>query len=426
MNRFVQLVRNSPFVQNVAVLASGTAFAQAVVVLTSPILSRLYDPTAFGILAVIIAIAAPLIEAGGLKYEAAIILAKREEDAANLVTLSGGLVLSIALIMTGALFMGRDWIAEALGEPAAAPLLFIAPGFVLIAGLHNVVAYWANRRKSYNGIASADISRSASMVLVQVLMGVLDGAAKGLVLGRIVGQAFGLVAMALNQKNQWSLILNSLNFDTLKSVAREHSQFPKYSMPRELLASLSASATPIFISIFLSPASAGLYWFAVRLLEAPKTMIGLAVRRVFYVTAAELHHDGENIFPLLAKTTLYLVALAVFPTVLIILFGPDIFDVVFGSEWRRAGVYAQWLILWWMSSFCVVAATALIPILELQRATLTIEVVGLGLRMAGLSVGILLTNDVLAIALYSIAGFLVNVIRMAYVFHRTIQPRRAG
>jgi len=417
------MVQNNSFVRNVAVLATGTALGQALIVVASPVLSRLYDPTAFGTLAVIIAIASPVTQIGTLQYTSAIVLAKRLEDAVNLVILSAGLAISTALIVTAVLFAAGDWIAEAFGDSAAAPLLLFAPGFALIVCLSDVLSAWANRKRSYKVIAGSNIGRSACTVFVQILMGLLDGAAKGLALGRIVGLAFGLGMLALGLRRPWSLTLSSINFNSLKSVAREHSQFPKYTMPRELLVSLSGSATTILIAFFFSPASAGLYWFARRLLEAPKTVISTSVRRVFYRTAVSLHHDNHSLLPLLTKTTLYLLAIGALPTVPIVLFGPDIFDLVFGSEWRKAGSYAQWLILWWISSFVSVGASALAPILELQRGTLIIEMIGLGLRMAGLSVGVLLVNDVLAIALYSIAGLLTNIGRQAYVFHHVIKTR---
>ncbi|MBC7345458.1 MAG: lipopolysaccharide biosynthesis protein, partial [Clostridia bacterium] len=46
------LLSKSSFARNVAVLAGGTAVGQAIVVLASPILTRLYTPGDFGVLAV--------------------------------------------------------------------------------------------------------------------------------------------------------------------------------------------------------------------------------------------------------------------------------------------------------------------------------------------------------------------------------------
>ena len=92
-------VWRSVFVRNIALLASGTAIAQAFIILASPVLSRFYDPSAFGILAVVLATSGPLIEIGGFKYEYGIVLARKQEDAANLAILSTCSVLLIALCL---------------------------------------------------------------------------------------------------------------------------------------------------------------------------------------------------------------------------------------------------------------------------------------------------------------------------------------
>jgi O-antigen/teichoic acid export membrane protein len=50
--RIKALLPKSSFARNVAVLVGGTAVGQAIVVLASPILTRLYTPEDFGVLAV--------------------------------------------------------------------------------------------------------------------------------------------------------------------------------------------------------------------------------------------------------------------------------------------------------------------------------------------------------------------------------------
>jgi O-antigen/teichoic acid export membrane protein len=409
----------SIFVRNVALLASGTAVAQAFILLASPVLSRLFDPTAFGILAVVLAISGPLIEIGGFKYEYGIVLARTDGDAANLLILSALSVLFIGFCLAIGVSVSRDWLANMLDTPAAAPLLLFCPVFVVLASLYNVAASWANRHRNYKSIAASEIYRSASMTLVQIALGVAVGTAKGLIFGRLVGQSIGLVMLVRRiPREHWQVIAQSGALTAMRRVAREHRQFPLFSVPRELLVSLASNLTPFLLAVFFGAHSAGLYWFAFRLLEAPKTMISLAVRRVLYERAAALHQNGETLLPILSKTTLSLAVLAVLPSLVLILLGPGLFALVFGESWREAGIYVQWLTAWWLSSFVVTAATTVVPILHLQNVVLKIEAVGFLLRMAGLGLGILWQDDVLAIAFYSMAGFTANAVRMVFVFWR--------
>ena len=412
-------VWQSVFVRNIALLASGTAIAQAFIILASPVLSRFYDPSAFGILAVVLATSGPLIEIGGFKYEYGIVLARKQEDAANLAILSTCSVLLIALCLAIAVLVLRDLLASTLDSPAVASLLFFCPAFVVIAGCYNVAASWANRQRSYKSIALSEIYRSSSMTLVQIGLGIATGTAKGLIFGRLIGQLIGLAILVRRiPREQWRLIVDSYNSSAMRQVAREHKQFPKFSVPRELLVSLASKLTPFLLAVSFGAHSAGLYWFAFRLLEAPKTMISVAVRRVLYERAVTVHREGKALLPILSRTTLSLAGLSILPLVILIVYGPGLFAFIFGDTWHGAGVYVQWLAVWWFSSFVVTAATTVLPILDLQKLVLKIELFGFLLRMAGLVVGVLLMNDVLAIALYSMAGFTVNTLRMVFVFWR--------
>lgn len=71
--------------RDIATLTTGTAIAQFIGVISMPLLSRLYAPSDFGLLAVFVAassIAATLIT---LRYETSILVLKEDSEAATLV-----------------------------------------------------------------------------------------------------------------------------------------------------------------------------------------------------------------------------------------------------------------------------------------------------------------------------------------------------
>jgi lipopolysaccharide exporter len=404
------------------VLMSGTAMSQAIVLLVTPILSRIYDPSAYGVLAVVMSVGGPFMEVASLKYEIAIVQAKEEKDAANLFLLSAAVVVLMALITTCVVAVAGDWIAEEMGNSAAAGLMYFSPALILCVGLINVIVCWSNRRRAYRTISTSEICRSISVGVLQIGLGLIESAARDLATGRLMGQIVALIYLCRRLGRQdWTFILQSFRFATIKKLIREHSQFPKYSVPREFLISVSSSATPVLLALYISPASAGLYWFADRILEAPKTLIGKAVRRVFFQRAVVLHHNNESMLPLLVRTTACLAALAIIPTAVIFFFGPDLFDLAFGAKWREAGVYAQWLMIWWMSSFYASGAMTMVSILNIQRATLLMEIAGLSLRLGALVVGVVMSSDIITIALYSMAGFTINTVRLVHIFYHVVK-----
>ncbi len=78
----------SEFSKNTLTLMIGSALAQVIPIIISPILTRVYTPEEFGIFALyitFISIGASLVTA---KYETAILLPKKEENAKYLVYIS--------------------------------------------------------------------------------------------------------------------------------------------------------------------------------------------------------------------------------------------------------------------------------------------------------------------------------------------------
>jgi len=100
--RLAQLIRKrlpeGSFLKNVATLMTGTVFAQALLVLLAPILTRLYDAESFGVFSLYTSIVGFLTVIACLRYERAIVLPEKDEDAANLLALSMLICFSMAVI----------------------------------------------------------------------------------------------------------------------------------------------------------------------------------------------------------------------------------------------------------------------------------------------------------------------------------------
>jgi O-antigen/teichoic acid export membrane protein len=80
-----RLLPQSRFLRRMAMLSGGTLAGQLLVVASSPILTRLYDPPAFGALAVFSSLLAIFVIASAFRYEFAIPIARDEEEAVELV-----------------------------------------------------------------------------------------------------------------------------------------------------------------------------------------------------------------------------------------------------------------------------------------------------------------------------------------------------
>jgi O-antigen/teichoic acid export membrane protein len=410
-------LRSSGFVQNVAVLTTGTAFAQAMTVAASPILSRLYSPEDFGLLGIVMSISGPIAVVSCLKYELAIVLAPDDREANEVLILCFlvCLLMTIAALIAVA-FVG-PWVAMRLDISAQTKILLVIPVIVLIGGCLSALVQTANRKRQYKRMSLSAIVRSGVTVVMQIGLAAIGFAGHGLIIGRIVGAQIAVLPLlppllarppsgAVRLPSPWKLL----------RAVRTYESFPRFDTPKTLLVEVSKNFPAIFLGLLFGPATAGFYWFTTRLLEMPTTLIGKAVRRVYYQEAAITQRDGKAILPLWRKATTAMSLMASIPAAVLVAFAPPAFEFVFGSEWREAGRYAQWLALWWFSTFSNIPSSTVVPVLGLQAAALMFELGGLTLRALAILSALLLGDALLAIALYSIAGCIVNFALIIFIY----------
>lgn len=399
----------SAFVQNVVVLMSGTALAQALQFAVSPVLSRLYEPSAFGLLGVFLATKSIVSVVSAAKYELSVVLPERDDVAVNLFVLGSGIVVLVSGGILVGVMLGRGPLSSLLGEPQLAPYLWWLPLAVLAAGWYQMLNYWATRKKHYTRLSISQGVRSVGVAGTQVPAGYYKTGATGLIGGQVAGQALATVVLGAQiLREDWRRIWKYLSRRKMREGAIEYRNFPVYTAPQDLVNSISQNIPSYLLAFFFDPASVGFYWFTRRLLRAPSRLVGKAVRKVFYQRVSEKHAEGKSVFSDLWETTAGLAALAVFPVLVVFFAGPPIFEFVFGGDWERAGEYAQWLVLWWAAGFINVPAVMLIHTFGLQHLLFGYEVVQAIARVMAIVLGAYLGDDLTSIILFSTVGVICN------------------
>ena len=143
---FIARFRGSEFAKNTAVLTIGTAVAQAIGVLITPILSRIFTPADYGLVALygaVVTICATVIT---LRYEIRVLLPEADDEAKNIVILVvvlalviGGLLTAVSLVMPKSL---RQWV----GLSDLGSWLTVAVAASIATAIIGVISNWFNRR----------------------------------------------------------------------------------------------------------------------------------------------------------------------------------------------------------------------------------------------------------------------------------------
>lgn len=395
-----KLLPQHGFVRSVAILVGGTVGAQALTILVAPVLTRLYDPTDFGLLATYTGLLTIWSVIASLRYELAIPLPQEERDAANLVLLSA--LLTVFNTLVSILFVGvfGNYLASLFATPVLASYLWLLPLGILLSSLYRVVNYWAVRQKEFGAIASTHIQQSTGKALIQ-LIGFKMGAFN-LLLAQSLSQGIGVARLGriFIRATPWS----SLSFQALKSIAARYRRFPIYSTGEGFLNTVGLQMPPLLFASLFGPAAAGHYSLATQVLSLPMTFVGNAVGQVFFSRAAQAHRDGAlSVLVINLHSRLSYIGFP--PALLLIFVAPDLFSVVFGTEWRLAGDFVVWMVPWLYLVFVASPLSTLFAVVEKQVQGLAFQVILALARLSTVGLGAYLYQDVLTtVALFAIAS----------------------
>jgi O-antigen/teichoic acid export membrane protein len=415
--RLKDLIPKGQVTRSVTLLVGGATLGQGIVILISPLLTRLYAPEHFGILAVYAALLSVVVVVASLRYEVAIPLPEEQSDAANLLALSLGLVLIISLLATLGIFLAGHVLITALNATALAPYLWFLPAGTALAGTYQALNYWAVRTRAFPSIACTKVSQGLGTAFTQVALGLLNLGPIGLIGGHIVGQAAGSITLATLAWRDNRNVLQQVNIPGMCRMAVRYRKFPVFSSLSGFANVASLQVVVLLLSSFYDPVVLGLYALGQRIIQIPMGIVTSAVAQVFYREAVEAHQEG-TLYDLVRSTYLKLALVAVGPFLIMLFSAPTLFAIIFGERWREAGEYTRLLLPWLFLMFLNSPITSLIAVLEKQQAYLLYDILLMASRAAALYLSAVYIGDpYTSILWYGIVGFVFNFGLLFYLLH---------
>jgi len=330
----------SEFSRNVLTLITGTTIAQAIPIAVSPILTRLYSPEDFGILAIFLALLTISSSIATARYELAIMLPHDEKEAINIAALAFFITLLVSIFLLLSIVVFKSTILSILNNDKIGPWLYLLPIAVFFVGCFNILNYYNTRNKFYKDIAKAKVVKSFVLAIVPIMLGLLKSGAFGLISGQILSQMFANLKLLKNViKNK--VLLTNISINNIKKEAKKYINFPLYSLPGALANISSTHLVNLLISTFFSVATLGFYSLVQKILGMPSALIGGSIGQVYFEKASkEKNEKGTcvNIYKNTIKKSILIGAIIFIPLYFVI---EDIFTFVFGEQWAIAGKYAK-------------------------------------------------------------------------------------
>jgi O-antigen/teichoic acid export membrane protein len=364
IQRLKKLFRTSGFFKNILLLIGGTGIAQAIPFVLQPVLRRVYTPEDFGAFAVFFSLICFLTVIANFRYDLAISLPESDEEASRILNLSLVLNLAFNIVLFLIILCFKNEIADIFKFPKKfSGFLFLLPLSTFLFCSFQSMNYWLIRKKAFRALSVNKISRRGAEGLVQLFFGLFRNGA-GLFWADVAGSLSNNIS-GLRQLKKAGFRFPSFSVKSLMKIMRKYSHFPKYNLLPNLLGTLAMQFPVFIINKLFTKTELGFYDLTQQAIMAPFVLITVSVSQVLLQRVNEKRHKGEQLFTDLFRLTGILLAIGIASVIIIELWGPALFSVVFGSKWILAGSYARTLIIGYL--FFLVVAPLNAFLLGLER-----------------------------------------------------------
>lgn len=402
------------FFKNFLTLFTGSVIGQTIVLLSIPILTRLFTEEVFGIYAIYASIVILLKTLATLCYELAIVLPKRDKDAINLFVFSLLIVFLFSMSLFTLIVLFHDDIISVLKIEKISFFIYFVPLSVFFLGNISALDYWNNRTDLFKNISIGTVSRSITMSTTQILTGFSLFNSIGLVPGMILGQFVNFVVIAKLAFKRLKKDAKYISIKRMLFLAKKYSDIPLFNTILTFTNTLSNELPVILITRYFGLESAGVYGLAVKVLKAPPGIVGQPISQVFFNKASKVYNSDGDLFQLIKKTykNLFITSLAIFiPLFLVSYF----LDFIFGENWSDVGSYVRILIPWLFVMFLNSPISPIIAILNKQKTILVYNILLLTSRFLALYLGYTLYNDIIiSLLFFSGVGVFFNLLILIY------------
>ena len=369
INRFKP---KSEFSRNILTLMTGTTIAQAIPIAISPILTRIYTPEDFGVFALYLSVVMLFASLVAGRYELAILLPKRNGHAKFIMLASVIIGLFVSLILLFFIILFIDDIVIILKSESIRFWLYLAPFNVFLMSVINSLNYWFNREKNYRVISSSSVVRSSVQGFSNIVLGFFAKIPAGLILGTFLGGVTSLYFIL--KKGGLVIDRETFNKPRIFVLLKKYIRFPKYMIASGLLENLSSQMPVFLIGALFSTSFVGFFSLSQRIIRVPIMLIGSSIGQVFRQQASYDLNEYGTCRPVFIKTLKSLVYISTIPFLAFYFLAPDFFALVFGSEWRVAGDYAQIMTVLFYLQFITSPVSSMFMIAQKQNYDLYMQI----------------------------------------------------
>ncbi len=325
------------FINAVFRVAFSGVGAQAVVFLSLPFLTRVYDTSSFGVWALIQSISILIGAFATLRYELAVVLPETHAEAANILFLGAGIAFFISVLSIPILFILAPMIFD--DAQLIVMILWVVPVLVFFTALFQLGLSWFTRNDHFALYGFSQFLFSSLSALLPLLFSIEMKGVYGLIMGSIVAAILVpsfmwiKIIISLNKDNIW----REVSFYKMKLVGLKFRNYPLYMTPYTLMGTFRDRFIFFFLGIYGSTSEVGSYSMALRLTNAPNSLAASALRPVFFQKVSK--SQSSDVYVIIRQVMFWLSILYLPPLMFFFNYSEELVMVILGKNWVGATDY---------------------------------------------------------------------------------------
>lgn len=407
----INKLRSNEYLRNVLTLMSGVFLSQIVLFCGSMILTRIFSPEDFGLVAFYISIVNILVVVSTLRYEHSIILPKTDSDSYDIMKITKKIVVYFSITLLLIIILFNNEILNFISKPELKYFFNFLPLFIILNSFFFIYRSWLVRKKKFKRIAIGTSIKSIALTLSLIIGGIIYNDIIVFLFANILAQMLETLYL------KYEISKGDYNKSNALKQLKKYIDFPKYSLPSDLISTYSSQNPILLFSSFFGDYVVGQFSITQRVLAIPIKFISGSTLEVYKQKASEAYNEIGNCFNIFKSTfkTLFLVGLV--PTIILFFLAPKLFEVLFGQEWIDAGLYARYLLPMFFLQFSIRPLSYTLYIAGKQNYNLYWQIGLLILTSIGIYIGVLFESSHVSILGFSLAYSFMYLIYFLLIFN---------
>ena len=331
------LKSNSRFQKNFLHILKSNILAQVVQLAAMPVLTRMFGPTSFAVLAVFTAILSIALSFCTLRFDWSVPNAKSERKAFDLI-----LCAIVATVVFGIVFLILHKFAEPMlnqwqGYDLVAPYWEVLFCAVVTGAILQIFQGWFVHEADLKKSAQARMMNAISNTGYKLVGGWVLPTPGVLLWSTIFGNLCAIFIQINAVWQSWKALLKTTTRRHLAETFHDFAPEAALSSLVSLANAISLSVVPVLLATFYAPKELGWYALVNRLALTPLGLITSAVMQSFWAEAAKtINSDKRKLRKMYLQSSWRLAVLSV-PVIIVCVCAPLYTKAVFGMDWGQAG-----------------------------------------------------------------------------------------